>query len=104
MRTWLGASEAVTTLLLNFIANDIMLYLIYQSWKDPNGSGQPQSRPLAHSAQLPKLFGSQLNLGLLIALAAAVGDLVRCCSAPAGASPCGWSAATARRPADRACR
>jgi len=73
MRTWLGASEAVTTLLLNFIANDILLYLIYQSWKDPNGSGQPQSRPLAHSAQLPKLFGSQLNLGLLIALAAAVG-------------------------------
>ena len=42
-----GASEAVTTLLLNFIANDILLYLIYQSWKDPNGSGQPQSRPLA---------------------------------------------------------
>jgi ABC-type uncharacterized transport system permease subunit len=72
MRTWLGASEAVTTLLLNFIANDILLYLIYQSWKDPNGSGQPQSRPLPNHAQLPKLFGSQLNLGLLIALGAAV--------------------------------
>jgi simple sugar transport system permease protein len=71
MRTWLGASEAVTTLLLNFVANDIMLYLIYQSWKDPHGNGQPQSRPLAKHAVLPKLFGSQLNLGLFIALAAA---------------------------------
>ncbi|MCW2497984.1 ABC transporter permease [Jatrophihabitans sp.] len=69
LRTWLGASEAVTTLLLNFVANDIMLYLIYQVWKDPNGSGQPQSRPLAHHAQLPKMFGSQLNIGVLIAVA-----------------------------------
>jgi ABC-type uncharacterized transport system permease subunit len=68
LRTWLGASEAVTTLLLNFIANDVMLYLIYQAWKDPHGSGQPQSRPLAHAAQLPKMFGSQLNIGVLIAL------------------------------------
>jgi simple sugar transport system permease protein len=72
LRTWLGASEAVTTLLLNFIANDVMLYLIYQSWKDPNGSGQPQSRPLAKAAQLPKIFGSQLNIGLLVAIAVVI--------------------------------
>lgn len=67
LRTALGASEAVTTLLLNFIANDVMLYLIYQRWKDPNGSGQPQSRPLVHAAQLPRMFGTQLNIGLLVA-------------------------------------
>jgi general nucleoside transport system permease protein len=73
LRTWLGANEAVTTLLLNFIANDIMLYLIYQVWKDPNGSGQPQSRPLADAATLPKMFGSQLNIGIVIALATAAG-------------------------------
>lgn len=69
LRTWLGASEAVTTLLLNFIANDIMLYLIYQAWKDPHGSGQPQSSPLVQTARLPKIFSSQLNIGVLIALA-----------------------------------
>ncbi len=44
--TRLGVNEAVTTLLLNFIANDIMLYLIYQPWKDPNGSG-PAAEPAA---------------------------------------------------------
>lgn len=70
LRTWLSASEAVTSLLLNFVANDVMLYLIYQSWKDPNGSGQPQSRPLASRAQLPHLFGSQIGLGVLVAAAA----------------------------------
>lgn len=73
LRVTFGANEAVTTLLLNFIANDIMLYLIYQPWKDPNGSGQPQSRPLAETAVLPKLLGSQLNLGLILAALVALG-------------------------------
>ncbi|MFI6933831.1 ABC transporter permease [Streptomyces sp. NPDC050287] len=70
LRTRLGASEAVTTLLLNFVAADLMLYLIYQPWKDPNGSGQPQSRPLPHAAELPRMSGSQLGIGVLIAVAA----------------------------------
>jgi ABC-type uncharacterized transport system permease subunit len=73
LRAALSANESVTTLLLNFIANDIMLYLIYQVWKDPNGSGQPQSKPLADKAVLPKIFGSQVNLGLIIALVVALG-------------------------------
>lgn len=73
LRTRLNANEAVTTLLLNFVANDIMLYLIYQPWKDPNGTGQPQSRPLAAAAQLPHVINPQLELGVFIALALAVG-------------------------------
>lgn len=73
LRTGLGANEAVTTLLMNFVANDIMLFLIYQPWKDPNSSGQPQSRPLANAAQLPLLFGTQLDLGVVIAAVVAVG-------------------------------
>lgn len=66
LRIRLGVNEAVTTLLLNFVANDTLLYLTYQPWKDPNGLGQPESRPLAIQAQLPVLFGSQLNIGVII--------------------------------------
>jgi ABC-type uncharacterized transport system permease subunit len=73
LRAKLAANESVTTLLLNFIASDIMLYLIYQPWRDPHGTGQTQSRPLASRAILPKILGSQLNLGLVIAVAVAVG-------------------------------
>src|SRR5579883_1647022 len=73
LRTRLNANEAVTTLLLNFVANDIMLYLIYQPWKDPNGNGQPQSRPLASAAHLPLLGHSQVDLGVVLALAIAAG-------------------------------
>jgi simple sugar transport system permease protein len=70
LRVVANANEAVTTLLLNFIANDVMLYLLYQPWKDPTGGGQPESRPLSSHEILPKLFGSSINLGVIIALAA----------------------------------
>jgi ABC-type uncharacterized transport system permease subunit len=70
LRIRLGVNEAVTTLLLNFVANDILLYLVYQPWKDPAGLGQPESRPLAVRAQLPLIFGSQLNIGIVITVAA----------------------------------
>ncbi len=72
LRVSVNANEAVTTLLLNFIANDVMLYLLYQPWKDPSGGGQPESRPLTSNEVLPRLLGSSLNLGVIIALAAAV--------------------------------
>jgi len=70
LRVVANANEAVTTLLLNFIANDVMLYLLYQPWKDPTGGGQPESRPLSSHEILPKLFGSSINLGVIIALVA----------------------------------
>jgi simple sugar transport system permease protein len=70
LRVWLSASEAVTSLLLNFVANDVMLYLIYQSWKDPNGSGQPQSRPLVAKSELPLIGASQVGLGVVVAVLA----------------------------------
>ena len=71
LRVSLGANESVATLLLNFVANDVLLYLLYQPWKDPTGTGQPQSEPLQSAAQLPGLF-SGLNLGVLITLLVAV--------------------------------
>jgi simple sugar transport system permease protein len=73
MRVYLNANEAVATLLLNFIANDLMLYLIYQPWKDPTGGGQPESRMLVATEQLPRLFGSSINLGVIVAGVVALG-------------------------------
>jgi simple sugar transport system permease protein len=72
LRTALNANEAVTTLLMNFLANDVMLYLIYQPWKFSGGSGQPESKPLPGGARLTQLFGSQLNLGVIVAVAVAL--------------------------------
>jgi len=71
LRTALKVPEAITTLLLNYVAFDLMLYLIYDMWKDPNGTGQPTSRPLAKGAHLPIIFGSRVHLGIVFAIAAA---------------------------------
>ena len=71
LRLTVKVNEAVTTLLLNFIALDLMLALIYDPWKDKSGFGQPSSRPLAETARLPLFVPtSALNVGIVIALVA----------------------------------
>ncbi|GAA0366779.1 ABC transporter permease [Microbispora corallina] len=72
LRLAVGVNEAVTTLLLNYIALDVMLYLIYEPWKDRHGSGQPATRPLEVAARLPLLSGTAIHMGIVIALVAAV--------------------------------
>jgi simple sugar transport system permease protein len=72
LRTALKVPEAITTLLLNYVAFDLMLYLIYDAWKDPKGTGQPTSRPLAKDAHLPIIFGNRVHLGIVFAGVAAV--------------------------------
>jgi len=46
LRQYLGISESVTTLLLNYVALDLMYFLIYDRWKDHAGSGQPTTKAL----------------------------------------------------------
>lgn len=70
MRVFVSVNEAISTLLLNFVAVDLLFFLIYEPWKDPNGSGQPATRPLELGAQLPILNGTRVHIGILIALAA----------------------------------
>jgi simple sugar transport system permease protein len=50
-----------------------MLYLIYEPWKDAHGSGQPATRALAVGARLPLLGTTQVHVGIVLALVAAVG-------------------------------
>jgi general nucleoside transport system permease protein len=71
LRLTVKVNEAISTLLLNFIALDLMLALIYDPWKDKSGFGQPSSRPLADEARLPLFVPtSALNVGIVIVLVA----------------------------------
>jgi ABC-type uncharacterized transport system permease subunit len=72
LRLVVKVNEAISTLLLNYVALDLLLFLIYQPWKDPNGSGQPATRPLADRARLPVFAGSVVHIGLTIAVVAAI--------------------------------
>ena len=72
LRLWVGISEAVTTLLLNYVALNVMFFLIYDSWKDPNGSGQPATAPLPVDQRFPLIGTSKIHQGVLLALLASV--------------------------------
>jgi general nucleoside transport system permease protein len=72
LRVTVRVNEAVTTLLLNYVALDLLLFLIYQPWKDKDGSGQPATRQLAADARLPVLSGTTVHVGIIVALVAAV--------------------------------
>jgi ABC-type uncharacterized transport system permease subunit len=71
LRLVFQVNEAVSTLLLNFVAMDLLLFLIYQSWRE-DPSGQPTSRELADAAKLPEISGLGIGIGILIAVAAAI--------------------------------
>lgn len=72
LRLTVGINEAVSTLLMNYIALDILLYLIYEPWKDPNGTGQPTSAELADAAKLPYLGTTSIPVSIVFALVATV--------------------------------
>jgi simple sugar transport system permease protein len=74
-RVYLGTNEIITTLMLNFIALNLMNYLIFGSesfWKDKAVSTFPQGRPLPDAARIPEFF-NRLDYGIFVAAALAVG-------------------------------
>jgi simple sugar transport system permease protein len=73
LRLTVRVNEAVSTLLLNYVALDLLLFLIYQPWKDPHGTGQPATAPLADAAQMPVFTGSKVHVGLVLVVLAAAG-------------------------------
>jgi simple sugar transport system permease protein len=72
LRVRLNASESVSTLFFNFIANDIMLYLIFGAWRNKNMSGVPESRNLTHGQRLPVVDGLDMHIGVPVILVATI--------------------------------
>ncbi|MGM9611911.1 MAG: ABC transporter permease [Butyricicoccus sp.] len=72
LKNTFGASEVVTTMMLNYIAMHFCTYLISGPMKDPAGD-LAQSRAALASATLPVLLpGTRLHAGVLVAAAAVV--------------------------------
>lgn len=62
-----GVNEVITTLLLNYIAVNLVSYLVQNPLKAPNAPS-PYSPLIAKSAQLPILPGSLAHGGIFLAL------------------------------------
>jgi general nucleoside transport system permease protein len=70
-----GAHEVITTIMLNYVALNLLAWLLSVSWFQAPPFGQAISRTVRGTARLPHLLGSDLRVhfGLLLALAAAAG-------------------------------
>lgn len=69
LRTRYNVNEILSSLMLTYVAAQLLGYLIGGPWKDPNGRNFPQTAPLQPDQTLPILFpGTTIHLGVLIAL------------------------------------
>ena len=72
LRVRFRTSEIFVSLMLVYIAQLLLSYLVHGPWRDPAGQNFPQSPPLADKLLLSSLLdGTRVNAGLVIALALA---------------------------------
>ena len=63
------ANEILVSLMLVYVADMVLGYLVYGPWKDPAGYNFPQSKAFEAVAQIPRLMsGSRVSAGLILAL------------------------------------
>jgi simple sugar transport system permease protein len=71
LRSRFNASEILVSLMMNYIAQLWLSWLVFGPWRDPAGFNFPQSQPLAPSALFPILIeGTRANASIVFALIA----------------------------------
>ncbi len=69
LRDRFNASEILVSLMLVYVAQQLLNYLVFVSWKDPKGFNFPQTQTFDASTWLPNLVPqSRLHVGALVAL------------------------------------
>ncbi|RJG10625.1 ABC transporter permease [Pseudomonas cavernicola] len=69
LRTRFNANEILVSLMLVYIAQLLVSWLVFGPWIDPEGFNFPQTKMFSDSALLPMLIeGTRLNLAFVIAL------------------------------------
>jgi ABC-type uncharacterized transport system permease subunit len=73
LRTYFNANEILTSIMLNYIALNLLLYFVHGPLKDPHGYNFPESAMFGDSARLPLLFeDGRAHAGVYFALLALV--------------------------------
>jgi simple sugar transport system permease protein len=69
LRDRFNASEILVSLMLVYVAQQLLNYLVFVPWKDPGGFNFPQTNTFDASTWLPTLLpGSRLHWGFVLAL------------------------------------
>jgi simple sugar transport system permease protein len=70
LRDRFNANEILVSLMLVYVAEMLLSYLVYGPWKDPEGYNFPQTVTFASPTQIPRLVsGFRTDVGLLVAAA-----------------------------------
>ena len=74
LRDRFHANEILVSLMLVYVAEMLLSYLVYGPWKDPAGYNFPQTITFLEATRVPKLMtGLRMNIGLILALVAVAG-------------------------------
>ena len=77
MKLRLNTNEILVTIMMNYIALNILLWAVHGPLKDPNGYNFPESALFGDSTLLPILFeNTRLHLGLVFTLIALIASWV----------------------------
>jgi simple sugar transport system permease protein len=72
LRDRFNASEILVSLMLVYVAEQLLSYAVHGPWKDPAGYNFPQTITFLSAARVPRLVeGSRANAGLLLTIFAA---------------------------------
>ena len=78
LRVTFNASEILTSLMLNYVAQLLLIYLVSAPWRDPQGFGFPQTAMFSANGTAPILVPeTRLHLGVAVAFAVALAGVVR---------------------------
>ncbi|BDG10620.1 ABC transporter permease [Anaeromyxobacter paludicola] len=73
LRDRFHANEILVSLMLVYVANLFLSWLVFGPWKDPHGFNFPQTVQFAAATEIPRLFrGMRVNAGFPLSLVAAV--------------------------------
>jgi simple sugar transport system permease protein len=74
LRDKFNANEILVSLMLVYVAVQVLGYLVFGPWKDPNGYNFPQTKSFEAVTRIPRLFeGSRVSIGVLFALVGVAG-------------------------------
>jgi general nucleoside transport system permease protein len=74
LRDRFHANEILVSLMLVYVAVQVLSYLVGGPWKDPMGFNFPQSKTFEAATHIPRLFArSRVNIGVILALLGVAG-------------------------------
>src|ERR1035437_639472 len=77
LRDRFHANEILVSLMLVYVAVQLLSYMVAGPWKDPQGYNFPQSKTFDLVTRIPRLFqGSRVSIGVILALLGVVGSWI----------------------------